>query len=149
MPARGEVWLVGLKRGQTGGWNWSCVHRVVSLAGFSLACIQWCSIGFRLLEAPTIEKILAVNVNKNVLPPVAPIHHVVNGARILDSHRARHERKVTNRPATSSAMNNLTGWTNLRFDPFPVLFMHSSIKTPGGFASAGFVLSLKVDTSHS
>ena len=75
------------------------MHRVVSLAGFSLACIQWCSIGLRLLEAPTLANILAVNpIHKNGLPPVAPIHNVVNGARILYSHRARHERKVTNRP---------------------------------------------------
>jgi hypothetical protein len=94
------------------------MHRVVTLAGLSWACIQWCSIGFRLLEAPTLANILAVNsINKNGLPLVAPIHHVVNGARILDSHRARHERKVTNRPATSSTINNRAGWTNLRFDP--------------------------------
>jgi len=32
-------WIKKVKRGQTGGWNWSCVHRVVSLAGFSRACI--------------------------------------------------------------------------------------------------------------
>jgi hypothetical protein len=103
------------------------VHRVVSLAGFSLACIQWCSLGLRLLEAPTLATILAVSlIHKNGLPPVAPIHHMVNGARILHSHRARHERKVTNRPATSSTMNKLAGWTNLRFDPFLVL--HCSMR---------------------
>ena len=58
MPARGEVWLVDLKRGQTGGWNWSCVHRVVSLAEFlvspgrvapdpiTIGCIERRSLSF-------------------------------------------------------------------------------------------------------
>ena len=95
------------------------MDRVVSLAGFSRACSQWCSIGFRLLEAPTLAKILAVNtINKSVLPLVAPIHHAVNGARILDSHGARQERKGTNGRATSSAIYD-AAWTNLRFNPFP------------------------------
>ena len=94
------------------------MHRVVSLAGFSWACIQSYSIGSRLLEVPTLAKILAANViRENGLPPVAPIHQVVNGARILDSQRARHGRKMTNGPATSGTISD-AGWTNLRFDPF-------------------------------
>ena len=67
---------------------------------------------------PTLGNILAVNViRENGLTPVAPIHQVVNGARILDSRRARHGRKMTNGQATSGTINK-AGWTNRRFDPF-------------------------------
>src|ERR1039458_1857633 len=45
------------------------------------------------------EEVLAIDIiNKNVLPAVAPVYGVVDGARILHSHRARHTRKFTNDP---------------------------------------------------
>jgi len=53
--------------------------------------------GFLAPLGQSFEKVLPINViNENVLPPIPSVHDVVNCARIFDSHRARHARKVTN-----------------------------------------------------
>ena len=49
-----------------------------------------------------LEKILPVHViQKNVLTPVAAAHHMVNGARILNSQFSRHGSHSTDAPPTS------------------------------------------------
>ena len=54
---------------------------------------------------------------ENVLPAVAPVHHVVDGPRILHSHRARHAPRITKHPFNAKGQQRAK--TNLRFDPFP------------------------------
>src|ERR1039458_2172556 len=43
-----------------------------------------------------LEELLTINIiEKNVLSPVAPVHHVIDRARILHSHRPRHGMNLT------------------------------------------------------
>ena len=72
-----------------------------------------CSDPFALGQG--FEEVLAIDIiHKNVLPAVAPVHDVVDGPRILHSHRARHARKITNSPPNGKGQQRTR--INLRFD---------------------------------
>ena len=52
----------------------------------------------------SVEKVLAVRIiDKNVLPAVPAVHDVVDGARILHSHRARHVQESVDIPIPRQA----------------------------------------------
>ena len=70
----------------------------------------------------SFEKVLAVHVtDKDVLPAVTPVHGMVDGARILHSHRARHGAEGAKPDGNVNHRNEPQPWrsANLRFDPFP------------------------------
>ena len=92
--------------------------------------------GFLARLGPSFEKVRAVHImDKDVLPPVAPVHHVVNGARILPSHRARHGPEMTNSPAPSSRMNRLRAG-HPPADPFLGVLLVAVVTLSPHFCSA-------------
>ena len=62
-------------------------------------------------------EVLAVHIiDKNILPPVAPVLGMPNGAWMLQAHRARHGLRMTNSPATARTLNGLAGRASHRSD---------------------------------
>ena len=55
----------------------------------------------------------------NVLPTVIPVHDMVDGARILHSHRVRYGAQGAKPDGNVNPRNEPQPWrsTNLRFDP--------------------------------
>jgi hypothetical protein len=67
-----------------------------------------------------LEELLTINIiEKNVLSPVAPVHHVIDRARILHSHRPRHGTSLTAAVPVVKRQPGGEEQANLWFDPFP------------------------------
>jgi hypothetical protein len=90
--------------------------------GMDLPIRLLASLGQRL------KQVLAVHIiDEDVLLAVATIHHVVDRARILHSHRPRHVQQNVDIPSPRQAPKRIPFrpqpqfdlGTNLRFDPFP------------------------------
>src|SRR5947209_14193626 len=64
-PARRQS-FGDLERGQTVGWDSSCVHRRFLVAGFSWAVINWCSIDLTLFELPICKRVAIHFIGKVV-----------------------------------------------------------------------------------
>ena len=71
----------------------SCAHAFARMAlVLSWPCTQRCGTDMAPLADPirTRAAIHLMDIGNNVLPAVTPVQDAADGARILDSHRARH-----------------------------------------------------------
>jgi hypothetical protein len=92
-------------------------------------CTQRCSTNLAPLEDPirTRAAIHLIGSGNNVLPAVTPGHDMVDGARILHSHRARHAVEDAKPDGNVNHRNEPQPGrsANLRFDPKGAIpYMH-------------------------